>query len=140
MESTNFNQGRFTIKKTITSSDIKTATDLDVTQVLQGAVGAIIKDVVVRTDGTGLADGTNVSLKVSDGTTAIAFFTEAVANLGADAIVDLANASVTGIKAPISYGEKVVIDCTVADCTGDGTIDVYIEFEKLDTTVAIRTA
>lgn len=120
----------FWIKKTVTSSAILEASNVDITGVSTGGELAI-EDVVVVTDATGLATGTNFEL-LSNNTKGLAnIFVEAVANLGANKTVDLDTASVTGIRTVLEVGKKLQVHSTVAACTGAGTIDVYVKFQRL---------
>jgi len=118
----------FVVEKIITSSDILTASDTNIAQFEWN--GVIIEDVIARTDSTGLAWGTNFQLLADD----IVFFSTAISWLWADAIVDLRNASVTGIKTSLWTGTKnVSVQNTAADGTGAWTITIQLVCRKLDT-------
>jgi len=119
----------FWVKKTLTSSAIVQA-GVDITGV--SSTGELaITDVIVKTDATGLATGTNFVV-CSDNANGLAnIFVETVANLAANKTMDLAGASVTKIKTVLSTGKKLIAKSTVADCTGGGTIDVYVKFQRL---------
>lgn len=124
--------GTFVVQKDIVSSTLTTS-DVNIVEVL--GEGIAIEDVIVRTDATGLAGATNFVLK-ADG---ITFFAEAVANLGANKIVDLTNASVTKTRAVIKAGTKyVTVAGTVGAGTGAGVISVFIRFRRLDTNSIAR--
>lgn len=124
----NIDYGTFVVEKKITSSDITTS-NVNIAEFVGN--GVIIEDVIARTDSTGLAWGTNFTLS-ADG---IVFFAEAVANLGADTIMDLTNASVTGIKASLGTGTKYVsVANTVGAGTGAGVITIQLVCRKLDLT------
>lgn len=117
----------FVIEKKVTSSDILTASATNIAEFVWTWV--IIEDVIVRTDSTWLAGWTNFQLK-ADG---IVFFSEAVANLWADTIMDLKNASVTGIKAYMWNGTKYVsVQNTAAVGTGAWVITIQLVCRKLD--------
>jgi len=61
----------------------------------------------------------------------VGFFAETVANLGAKANMDLSGASVAKIRTVIEVGKIIKAKATAADCTGAGTIDVYILLQRL---------
>lgn len=125
--------GQFMVQKDITSSTIKTATATNVFEV-EGN-GVVIEDVYVRTDSTGLAGGTAFQL-LADG---VVFFSTAISGLGASKVLDLANATVTKIKAPILAGTKyIAVQNTVADGTGAGIISVFIKVRRGDTNSSVR--
>ena len=133
----------FVVKKTLTSSAVVQA-GVDVTAV--STVGAIaIESVHCMTDGTGLAAGTLFTLETDNAKGKAVFLTEAVADLGATAteISYLGNAGTTdaGSFAPIlETGKKVIAKCTAADCTGVGTIDVYLVCRRLADNAALTAA
>ena len=127
----------FWVKKTVTSSDILLASALDITGVSSG--GELqVEDVIVKTDSTGLAGGTNFELKSNNANGLANIFVETVANLDGNKTVDLASASVTGIKTVLEEGKKLQVQSTGADDTGSGTIDIYVKFRRLaqDATIA----
>jgi len=117
----------FVIEKKITSSDILTASAVNIAQFVWNWV--IIEDVIARTDSTGLAWGTNFQI-LADW---IVFFSETVANLGADTIGDLNSASVTGIKTSVGTWDKYIsVQNTVADGTGAWIITIQLVCRRLD--------
>lgn len=124
----------FVVKKTLTSSAILT-TGVDVTAV--STVGAIaIESVHAMTNATGLATGTLFTLETDNANGKAVFFTEAVADMGANTteISYLGNAGLTdaGSFAPIlETGKKVIAKCTAASCTGAGTVDIYLVCRRL---------
>jgi len=125
---TNFDHWSFIIEKTITSSTLTTSA-VNIAQLVGN--GVIVEDIVVRTDATGLAWGTNFTLAADW----ITFFSTAISGLWASAVMDLANASVTGIKALIWAGSKYIsVANTVAAWTGAWTITLQITCRKLDST------
>ena len=103
--------GIFTVQRELTSSTLTTS---DVTILNTAGNGGIITDVIISTDATGLAGGTNFVLKVGGRT----FFTETVANLGANAVRDLRSASVLGRQANINTNDAITVANTVAVGTG----------------------
>lgn len=117
---------RFVIEKKLTSSDITTS-DVNIAQFDWN--GAIIEDIIIRTDSTGLAWGTNFQLKADW----ILFFVTATSWLGASAIMDMNWASVTGIQAILETGSKnITVSNTVAVWTGAWVATIEIVFRKLD--------
>jgi hypothetical protein len=90
-----------------------------------------IEDVILKTDSTGLAAGTNLTLS-SNNTNGIAIFmTTAISGLGANKTVDWTNASVSKHRTVLEVGKKVTAKMTVADGTGAGTVDVYLLCRRL---------
>ncbi|MFA5030686.1 MAG: hypothetical protein WC495_03795 [Patescibacteria group bacterium] len=120
----------FWIKKTMTSSAILTASNVDITGVSAGGELAI-EDVIVKTDGTGLATGTNFELLSNNAKGLANIFVETVANLGASKTMDLDHASVTGLRTVLESGAKLQVHSTVAACDGAGTIDIYVKFRRI---------
>ena len=73
--------GTFWVKKTITSSALLT-TAQDLTTVATGQL--FIKEIVVKTDATGLAGATNFEILSNNAKGVVNIFVETVANLGAN--------------------------------------------------------
>lgn len=121
----------FWIKKTMVSSAIVSGAPVDITSVSSGGELAV-EDVIVKTDGTGLATGTNFELKTDNARGQLNFFVETVANLGASVTVNLDAASVTGERTILESGKKFQVQSTVLDCTGGGEIDIYIKLRRID--------
>jgi len=121
----------FWIKKSVTSSNITFASPVDISSA--STVGELaIEDVIVKTDSTlGLAGGTNFNIISTNVKGNPIFFSELVANLGGAVTVDLAKASLAGVENILETGKKLQIQSTVGDCTGAGTIDIYIKFMRL---------
>lgn len=119
----------FWVKKEVTSSDIKTAFLLSITDASTGGELALT-DVILKTDSTGLATGTNIQLKTTNTHGATLIASEAVASLGANATSDT-NSMLTFVKTIIETGKRVVMDCTGIDCTGAGIMYVYLKFQRL---------
>ncbi len=131
---------RFWVKKTMTSSAILASAATAITGASSGG-NLKINDVIVKTDGsTGLAAGTNFELKTDNSKGLANFFVTAVSGLGAAKTIDFANASVTKIKTVLESGKVVKVQSTVADCTGAGTVDIWIEFERIDAGATIAAA
>jgi hypothetical protein len=120
----------FTIKKTMVSSAVLESAPVAITSASSG--GELqIENVVVKTDGTGLATGTNFEVKTNNARGELNFFVETVANLGASKTVDMAGASVTGENTVLESGKILQVHATGADCTGAGEIDIYVTFRRL---------
>lgn len=119
----------FVISKTVTSSTI-TQAGVDLTAASIGGALEVV-DVKVQTGATGLAAGTNFQVTSNNASGLAVMFAETVANLGANKTMNLANASVTKTGGVLESGKKFVLKSTVADCTGAGTIDVYITLRRL---------
>ncbi len=133
----------FVVKKTLTSSAV-VQTGVDVTAV--STTGAIaIEAVHLMTDGTGLAAGTNLTLETNNAKGKAIFLTEGVAQLGANATI-ISNHGQAGLADAGSFGpiletgKKVIAKCTVADCTGAGTVDVYLVCRRLADNAALAAA
>lgn len=121
----------YTVKKTVVSSDITTTASNVFKSVGNGVQ---VEEVVIITDGTGLAGGTNIILKADW----ITFFETTVASLGADSVVDKDNATESGSKVIIPTGIKnISIESTVADCTGAGEIEIGLTYKAFDSNVRI---
>lgn len=129
---------QFYVKKTLTSSAI-TQAGVDITGVSSGG-DLWIDDIVVQTDGTGLATGTNFQVTNNNTKGGAVNFAHAVASLGASVTVDMAGAGVTKLRGVLESGKKLVAKSTAADCTGGGTIDVYIKFTRLASGATIAAA
>lgn len=123
------NSTTFIVKKTLTSSAIVQA-GVDVTG-LSSVGDLLIENVTIQADATGLAGGTNFTLETNNAKGSAVFLSSAVSGLGANALMDLDTASVTSKNVVLESGKKVVAKCTVADCTGAGTIDVYLLCRRL---------
>lgn len=90
MATQTYNNGReIFVSKDIVSSAITTS-DVNIFETIGN--GVLIESVTVVTNGTGLAGSTNFVLKANG----VTFFSTAVSGLGANAVKDIKNASVTG--------------------------------------------
>lgn len=129
------------IKKTITSSDITTSAQ-DLSSVATGELS--IDQVIVKTDATGLAGGTNFVVLSNNAKGVVNILVETIANLGAnitkvmfggginaDTTTSDATASVTALPTVLEAGKKLQFNNTGAAGTGAGTIDVYVFFTRL---------
>jgi hypothetical protein len=128
----------FEIKKTLTSSAVVQA-GVDITGVSSGG-DLWIDDIVLQTDGTGLAGGTNFTVGTNNTKGGAVNLSSAVSGLGANATIDLTTASVTKIRGVVESGKKLVAKSTAADCTGAGTIDVYVKFRRMAAGATIAAA
>lgn len=123
---TEVDYGKFLITKEIISSTLTTS-DVNIAELIGN--GAVVEEVLVRTDSTGLAWGTNFQLKADW----IVFFSTAVSGLGASSIKDLGSASVTGVKAIVEEGTKYIsVSNTVAVGTGAWVVTLVFVCRKLD--------
>lgn len=130
-----FPNKEFIIKKTITSSSISN-TALDLTAQSYGEFQ--IRNVILKTDSTGLATGTNLVVSTTNAKGLANVLVEAISNLGANKTVDISSASVTKQPTVLSSGAKVQLSCTGSACTGAGTVDVYLVLEAVDTNSYIQ--
>lgn len=87
-----------------------------------------IENIVVETDATGLAGGTNVQFSSDDPIGASNLLAETVANLGANKTVDINTASVAKQRATIRNGFHLRINSTAAPCTGVGVWNAVIQY------------
>ena len=135
-------------KFVLTSSDIIT-TAADLTGVANGDL--IIEQVILATDATGLATGTNFQLNISGETYGEDKpIVETVANLGANITRSLIHGSddrtndrflsVTGTPFILEAGAKLQYSSTVADCTGAGKVAILIKFTRLSDNADIQSA
>ena len=118
----------FVVKKTLTSSAIL-QTGVDVTGASSGGALELL-NAVLQTGGVGLAGGMNFQLVNNNANGATLFMAETVTNLGSAATIDLTTASVTKQKFMLESGKKITAKATIADCTGVGTIDIYLTFRR----------
>lgn len=128
----------FWIYKQLTSSGITTSA-ADLTGVSSGGK-LYIKQIILKTDGTGLAAGTNFVLSSNNANGLANILSTAVSGLGANKTVTLLDASVTKVPTILESGKKIQHSCTGSACTGSGKIDVYIECVRLDEDATIAAA
>ncbi len=128
----------FYLNKTVTASTI-TQAGVDLTGV--STTGAIaIEDVILKTNGTGLAAATNFQIVSNNATGLLLIMAEAVSNLGASKTVQGKLASVTPlVETVLESGKKLTLKATVADATGAGTINITVRCRRMATgaTVAV---
>lgn len=108
---------------TITSSSITTTPQTLATPTL----GLLyIDNIILRTDATGLAGGTNFVISSNDTSGASTIIAETVANLGANKTIDLNSASVTKQRTVVSNSSVLRYNNTAAVGTGAGVLTVTI--------------
>ena len=126
-------------KWTITSSNILT-TAQNLSPAAAGGELAITQ-VILQTDATGLAGGTNFQLQTSNAKGVAVFVAETVAHLGANATYSMFpyqggtnkyQFSVTGVPTVLTRGQTIQFLNTGGVGTGAGTVDVYVRFERLN--------
>lgn len=133
----------------LTSSNILNSAATDLTGTVVGDL--IVEQVILMTDATGLAGGTNFELSVSGETYGENKpIVETVANLGASVTRSLVNTgpdstndrffSVTGVSFVVQGGDKLQYGSSVADCTGAGKILVAIKYTRLSDGASISSA
>lgn len=137
-------------KVTITSSQIVTATKLAITNA--ATADLLIAAIVVKTDATGLAGGTNFVIGSTNTLGNVNIAVETVANLGAnvtksynsppaaDTTTADAGFTVTQQVTVLEAGQNMWVNCTGSNCTGTGKIDVFIKFERITDNGDIQAA
>src|SRR3990167_9258353 len=129
----------FIVKKTLTSSAIVTA-GVDVTGTASGG-DVMIEDIIFETNATGLAAGTNFTVEKDGGSGVLTFFSETVANLGANKTEVMSTGSVVSSSGTVlESGQKLVAKCTAADCTGAGTITLYLRCRRVADSATVAAA
>lgn len=131
----------FTIKKTITSSNI-TTTAQALTSTATGELEVL--QIIAKTDATGLAGGTNFVIASDNAKGVVNIFVETIANMGANATKVLSGVataadtttsdgtpSVTSLATVLEAGKKITFNNTSSVGTGAGTVDVYVTFRRL---------
>ena len=85
-----------------------------------------IENIVMMTDGTGLASGTNFEVLTDDATGLKTIMATAVSGLGANATIDMYTALVTKQRTVVHKGNHIQVGTTVAANTGAGKWYMYI--------------
>lgn len=98
-----------------------------------------IDNVIIETNATGLATGTNFELIASETVGLAVFFSETVANLGANATVNMFTASVAKQRTVIQQGTYISIANTVAAGTGAGVWTLTIIYRQCGVESAVLT-
>lgn len=119
------------IKKGVVSSTITTTGVALTVASIGGDIS--IDDVILKTDAsTGLAGGTNFQITSNNSKGLLIFFSTAVSTLGAAATVNMSTAGVTANgRTVLEQGKIISLSCTSTNCTGPGTVDVYIKCTRL---------
>ena len=132
----------FWVKKTITSSGLLTTAQ----SLTSAATGQLfVKEIIVKTDATGLAGATNFEILSDNAKGVVNVFVETVANLGAnitkvmsagaiqaETTTSDAHPTVTALPTVLEAGKKLQYIGTGVAGTGAGTIDVFVCFERID--------
>jgi hypothetical protein len=126
------NMGTTYVQRDVVSSTITTS-DVNIFETIGN--GVLIESVTVTTDATGLAGSTALVLKANG----VTFFQTAVSGLGANAVKDIKNASVTGSTVTVPAGTKyVTVAGTVAVGTGAGKASITLGVKKLDSNSSVN--
>jgi hypothetical protein len=128
----------FWVQKSFASTAIVTA-GADLTGASSGG-DLEIEEIILRTDATGLATGTNVEIESNNALGLADILVEAVANLGANKTITMDNASVTKIKTILTSTKKLTIKSTVANCDGAGNLHVSVKFRRLAAGATVAAA
>jgi len=131
----NANAGENVLKIAGLSSDIGTVA-VSIATVTGGDVE--IEQMILETDVTGLAGGTNVQILTDDAIGQANMLVETVANLGANKTVDMFSASVTKQRKIIRQGKHLQINSTVAACTGAGVWNLYVHYRPIVQTSVLQ--
>ncbi len=116
------------VEKVVTSSDLSTSTPTAITQYATG--NFYIDNIIVSTDSTGLATGTNFIINVDSPTYGLTtILSNAVSGLGANKTVDLNSATVKQ-RVILEDGSRLVAYCTTANCEGAGKAKITVILKK----------
>ncbi len=100
----------------------------------------ILEDVIFETDGTGLATATNIRLTEGGGTFGSSIiFEETVTNLGPNVSIDLAHASIVGVRRTLFQNNDLQIQSTGAIATG-GQVKITVVFRVINDSSTVITA
>ena len=128
-------------KITVLSSDLKSATQLAISQAATGDLA--ITQIIVKTDATGLAGGTNFVISSTNAKGTVNIAVETVANLGANVTKSFGNPpagdtttsdggfTVTSLVTVLEAGKNLQVQTTSSNGTGAGTVDIYFKFERI---------
>jgi len=122
---------------TVTSSSIKTATALDLITTSQIYGKLYVRDIILKTDSTGLAGGTNFQIKTTNAAGSATILATAISGLGANATINMDTASVTKQRTILESGSKLQLQNTVADGSGAGTVEITVILSQIDPTSQI---
>lgn len=93
--------------------------------------GVVVEDVIVETDATGLAGATLFQVHKSDTTGNPIIFSQAVANLGANATYDLSTATIKN-RSTVTNGKYIGVLGTGSAGTGAGVARVTVKYRRLN--------
>lgn len=132
----------FWVTKTITSSTITTSAQ-DLTTTATGRL--FVKQIIVKTDTTGLAGGTNFTILSNNANGVVNILVETIGNLGASATKVLAGVAtaadtttsdgtptVTSLPTVLEAGKKLQYLNTGGVGTGAGVIEISVLFQRVD--------
>lgn len=97
----------------------------------------MVEDVIVETDGTGLAGATLFQVKKSDTVGNSIIFSEAVSNLGANKTYDLSTATIKN-RSTCAANTYIGVLGTASAGTGAGVARVTIKFRRTDSNSQIQ--
>lgn len=129
------NLGIGTITFDVTSSALTTSF---VNKLLVIGAGIVVEDVIVETDATGLAGATLFQVKKSGATGNPIIFSQAVANLGANATYDLSTATIKN-RSTVLGGTYIGVLGTASSGTGAGVVSVTVKFRRMNSVSTIQT-
>lgn len=130
----------FTVQKSLTSSAITTC-GVDVTGAASGG-DILIEEIILETDGTGLATGTNFTIEKDGGTGTLTFLSNAITGLdeGNESVFMSSAGVVSTLDVVLDSGQKLVAKCTGSSCTGCGVIDITIKARRLSDSATVAAA
>lgn len=139
--------GTITIVKSITSSDIPDdGGGTPLAAPLTGAASGnlLLEEIVMQTDGTGLAGPTTVqvvcdNVKGLTGAT-VPVWDEATANLGANTHINNSEADTNELPMMLESGKKLYINGDSTLGTGAGVVDVIMKFRRMTANSTIAAA
>lgn len=128
------NLGIGTISIDITSSTLTTSF---VSKFSVIGEGIVIEDVIVETNSTGLAGATLFQVHKNDTQGNPIIFSQAVANLGANATYDLSTATIKN-RSTVAGGFNIGVLGTASAGTGAGVARVTLKFRRLSPNSTIQ--
>lgn len=121
----------YIVEKVVTSSELSTSSPLTLTQKATGDF--YVENIIVSTDSTGLATGTNFAISITGNDYGLGtVFSSAVSGLGANKTIDLTTASVAKQKAILEDGSYFTAICTTANCEGTGKAKITFILKKVE--------
>lgn len=126
----------YVVEKTVKSSELSTSSPLTLTQPATG--NFYIENIIVSTDATGLATGTDFAISITGNDYGLGtVFSSDVAGLGANKTIDLNTASTTKQRAVLEDGSYFTAICTTANCEGSGKAKITFILKKAEQGSAI---